>query len=127
MKQKTKKQAVIVKAKTRSIIKDSDTIRRSLLKRWEELQKVPNDILLDARNRGMKFTFANLSKYMNHGNVKNSLTEESIVWLCIRYGIPIKLLVGKPTLDPTGKKLVMVEEPYNEKKCLENLNQIFKK
>lgn len=127
MKTKTKKQPVIVKAKTRSVIKDSLTIRRMLMKRWEELHKLPNDVLLDATNKGMKFTFAQLSKYMNHGNVKNSLTEESIVWLCIRYGISIKLLVGKPTLDVTNKKLVMVEEPYDEKKCLQNLNLIFKK
>lgn len=125
MKDNAAKQPKLVKSKTKSLVKDSSNIRNTLLKRWEELKLTPGQILLDARLKGMKFNFAQLSKYMNHGNVQNSLTEESIIWLCIRYGISIKLLVGRPTLD--GTKLKMVIEPYNEKQCLDNLKLHFNK
>ncbi len=121
---KSKEKKRPAKASMRSIIKDSERIRAQLIKRWDELKMTRNTVHLDATLKGATFTMASLSKYVNHGNVKNSLSEEAIIWLCTRYGISIKLLVGKPTLK--GTTLTMVEEPYNEQKCLENLKLIFK-
>lgn len=121
---KSKEKKILPKASMRSIIKDSERIRAQLIKRWDELKLTRNNVHLDATLKGATFTMASLSKYVNHGNIKNSLSEEAIIWLCTRYGISIKLLVGKPTLN--GTKLTMVEEPYNEQKCLENLKLIFK-
>lgn len=127
MKSNTDKKLKIVPAKTKSLVKDSSNVRETLLKRWEEMKLNPGQILLDARLKGMKFNFAQLSRYMHHGNVQNSLTEESIIWLCVRYGINLKLLVGKFTVDLQDKKVKMVIEPYNEEQCLKNLKLIFNK
>lgn len=109
--------------KTRkSIVKDSQKIYQFILQRIGELKLKPATIIKDAKDRGMKIESASLSKYLLHGNCKGSLSEEAIVWICTRYGIDLKLVVG--TIKVTGKMESLLP-PYNEKKALEKLKLFF--
>lgn len=106
-----------------SIVKDSVRIRELLRNRFEELELSNTKIVEDANDKGMVFTNAMLSRYMKKGNVPGSLTEENIIWLCYRYGIEIKLLVGSPKI--VENRISLVIPPYNEEKCLEIINKLF--
>jgi len=108
-----------------SIIKDSIRIRTLLKERFKSLNILAKDVIKDAEEKGMVFTGASLSKYMNHGNIHSSLSEENIIWLCFRYGIPVNLFIGKPVLE--DKKLTFVLPDYDEKECLNNLTKYFNK
>ncbi len=107
----------------KSIIKDSIRIRTAIAARITELKLTAKQVVVDADERGMAFTSASLSKYLNHGNVASTLSEENIVWLCLRYGIPINLFVGKAVMDKN--KINFVIPSYNEKECLTNLEKVF--
>lgn len=107
----------------KSIVKDSIKIRELLKERFKDLNLKSRHIILDAKEKNISFTEASLSRYLNHGNIVNGLAEEHIVWLCIRYGIELRLLVGKPVLS--GTKMNLVIPKYNEKECLEKLSKIF--
>lgn len=108
----------------RSIVKDSKVIHKFLLQRIEELKLKPADIIKDASVRNMKIESASLSKYLKHGNVKGGLSEEAIIWLCIRYGVPIALMVGSPKIE--GGKITGTNLPaYNEEVALATLKIIF--
>jgi hypothetical protein len=104
---------------SKSLVKNSSKIRITLKDRFSELELTLSDIVKDARSKGLNFTISSLSKFLKHGNMKSTLAEEYIVWLCIRYGIQLTLLVGKPALK--DKKLTLSIPPYNEEECLSNL------
>jgi len=106
-----------------SIIKDSARIRTLLKERFAELKLTAKQVVVDAADRNMVFTNASLSKYLKHGNVASSLSEENIIWLCIRYGIPINLYVGKAIMKDKGVQFIV--PPYNEQECLNNLQKLF--
>jgi hypothetical protein len=112
-----------MKSTKKSIVKDSSRIHGFILKRIEELKLKPADIIKDAADLGMKIESASLSKYMKHGNCKGGLSEENIIWLCIRYGIEINLMVGTPVID--NNKLTLDLPPYNEEKALAKLKVLF--
>ncbi len=107
----------------RSIIKDSNRIRTLLKDRLAELDIKPSQVIEDAKERKMPFTAASLSKYLNHGNIASTLSEENIVWLCLRYGIPINLFIGKPVMK--DNKINFIVPKYNEEECLNNLKKVF--
>jgi hypothetical protein len=110
------------------IIKDSTPIRNNLKLRIEELSLTPKQMIEEAERHGIIFTQASLSKYLNKGNVKGCLTQETIIWLCVRYGIDVKLLVNTPVADftkPDAPTITMKLLPYNEQQCLTNLKKIF--
>lgn len=107
----------------RSIIKDSSTIREQLKKRLTDLGLSNVQVAIEAE----RFNQSNvknetLSRYFN-GNSNNSLTEESIIYLCCRYGIPIKLVVGRQKIQ--DKKIVHDLPKYNEQECIKNLKEIY--
>lgn len=106
-----------------SIVKSSLTIRTFITRRMSELKMTPSDVIIDANNMGAKIDNASFSRFIKHGNVKGSLSEKSIVWLCIRWGIPLQLIVGQIHVDKG--KLKSKLPTYNEKKALENLKKIF--
>jgi len=110
-------------ANKRSIIKDSTKIRKCLKDRFVELKLTAKQVVDDAKDKDMVFTNASLSKYMKHGNVNSALSEENIIWLCVRYGIPINVLIGKPVVS--GKKIEFIVPSYNEQECINNLKRIF--
>lgn len=106
-----------------SIIKDSKQIHSFLLQRMSELKLKAADIVKDAEERGFKVDSSSLSRYLKSGNVKGSLSEEAIIWLCIRYGIDLMLLAGTPKIVE-GK--LRIELPkYNEAVALAKLKVIF--
>lgn len=115
-----------------SIVKESSRLREELHKRLKELYPSHKgllfkniDVVKDAAERGFKIDAGTLSRYIS-GNTKNSsLSEEQLIWLCIRYGITIRLVFGEPNITANGVELVI--PPYNENKSLEKLRQIFKK
>jgi hypothetical protein len=96
-----------------------------LKSRLEEIGINYSRVVEDANDRGMKFTNSALSRFLKSGNVNGSLTEESIVWLCFRYGIEVQLIVGSPLLD--NGKLKLKIPPYNEDKCLSVIETIYGK
>ena len=94
------------------IVKSSSVIRNSLRERLDELELSLHGISKDAKERGRPIAVSSLSRYFNHGAyVKSSLSQESILWLCIRYGIDIGLHIKKPD--------------YEETKAISKLKRIF--
>ncbi len=94
------------------IVKSSSVIRKSLKDRLSELKISLHKISKDAKERGHPIAVSSLSRYFNHGAyVKSSLSQESILWLCIRYGIDVGLHIKKPE--------------YEKTKSIEKLNRIF--
>lgn len=106
----------------KSIVKDSTKIHSFLLQRIEELKLKPAAIIKDAAGLGMKIENASLSKYMKNGNCKGGLSEETIVWLCIRYGIDLKLIVGSIKLEG---KMEAILPAYDEAKAITKLKTLF--
>ena len=107
----------------KSIIKESRIIREVLLKRIKELDLTWLDIERDAQLNGFKVANSSLSKYFS-ASKSNNLSEEAIVWLCTRYGIPISVFVGIASVKADGKVAVKFA-PYNETTCLNNLKAKF--
>ena len=94
------------------IVKSSSVIRTSLKNRIDELGVSLHKVSKDAKHRGQSIAVSSLSRYFNHGAyVKSSLSQESILWLCIRYGINVGLHIKKPQ--------------YKETEAITNLNRIF--
>lgn len=108
------------------IVKNSKSIHAALLKRWEQLELSAADIIRDADERGVKITKSNMSSYRK--NQKN-MTQEQIIFLCLRYGVPVLLTVGNPVI--IQNKITGYEIPkYDEVECLKRLKKyehIYKK
>lgn len=107
----------------KSIIKDSSSIREFIKQRIKELDLKPAGIIKDAGERNMKIESAALSRYLKNGNCKGSLSEENIVWLCLRYGIDVMLIAGTPKIKDNKLKIEL--PPYNEEQALAKLKLIF--
>jgi hypothetical protein len=116
-----------------SIIKDSTRLKEELLKRLRELY--PSHIghlfksslvIKDAQERGFKLTAERMSRYFSDKPSKNTLSDEQIIYLCIRYGIPVQLAIGIPVVDEEGK-VEFVVPPFQEARSLQMLKEVFKK
>lgn len=107
----------------KSIIKDSSNIRAVLKKRLAELGLSNVQVAIEAERFGQKnVNSETLSRYFK-GNSLNSLTEESIVYLVYRYGIPIKLVIGQPVKVENGEVKCTLPD-YDEHQCIKNLKEI---
>lgn len=107
----------------KSIIKDSSNIRAVLKKRLAELGLSNVQVAIEAERFGQKnVNSETLSRYFK-GNSLNSLTEESIVYLVYRYGIPIKLVIGHPVKVENGEVKCTLPK-YDENQCIKNLREI---
>ncbi len=94
------------------IIKSSDPIKEALKERFKELSLNYSNISDDSEKQGHKSDISSLSRYLNKdAYVKGGLSQEHIIWLCVRYSINIKLLV-KPV-------------PHNEDQAIKNLKKYF--
>ena len=117
----------------KSIIKESKIIRNHLDVRInKELNLTLSSVSKDAYSKGMKITVSDLSRYFGRDKKKPNkkendnalMTEEKILWLCLRYGIPISLTVGNLVLNKNGG--VHFNLPiYNESTALDNLFKKF--
>jgi hypothetical protein len=113
-----------------SIVKDSSKIKQALLKRLQEVY--PSDkgqgyvgakVIQDASERNFKITAGCLSRYFAGKTNKSILSEEQIIWLCVRYGLPVQLIVGRVVINDNK---IGIEIPrYNESESLKLLKQIF--
>lgn len=93
------------------IVKDSFEIRSLLEQRFTELELSSVDIIEDAHKlKQTSIAKANLCRYRNSGNIKGTLSQEDIIWLCDRYGIKVDLISAKM-------------EPYNETICLKKIKK----
>ncbi len=95
-----------------SIVKQSSTIRKELKKRlFDELGLSRSQIVAEAnRFNQNNIKDGTLSRYLN-GETSNSLTEESIIFLCARFGIITTL------------KIQAI--PYDENSCIERVKLLF--
>ena len=101
----------------KSIVKSSKEIRKALLKRKKDLELSMTAICRDAQMRGVKIALPTLSKYLSESE-DNNLSEESILFLCIRYDVPVELLVGIPS---RGFEIVMPD--YDETNALKEVKK----
>ena len=114
-----------------SVIKDSIFLKEELLKRLKELY--PSNVgfgfgnslvVKDALERGVKIAPEQLSRYFGKGQ-KNTLSEQQIVWLSIRYGIPVSLTIGIPVI--TDGVVSYAVPRFNEALSLQILNSLYGK
>lgn len=75
----------------RCILRESKALHKTLLKQWKG--QVHSDIVRQANAAGITINNSSLSKYINLGNVENSLTTEHLVRLCELYKIKLKLMI----------------------------------
>lgn len=115
-----------------SIIKDSTKIKEVLLARLKEIYPsdkgqgyVGSKVILDASERGFKITAGCLSRYFAGKTDKSILSEEQIIYLCTRYGIPLQLVVGKIVVK--DDKIATEVPRYDELNSLKMLKRIFNK
>lgn len=93
--------------KRKCVIKESKKIYKALWGRFNNLGLSYSDIVADAAHHDRKFTSSSLSRYYKQfdedGNfkeaVKGSLSQEDLIWLCLRYCINISLTVEAAPYD----------------------------
>lgn len=104
-------------------------IKKALQDRWKELDITKMSLVIkDATERspGIKITNDRMSKWLSDYTFNGKaagLTETQIVWLCVRYSIPISLNIGEPSLN--DGKLTFVIPPHNELEALKKLKIMF--
>jgi len=101
----------------KSIVKSSKAIRKALKMRKNQLKLSQIDICKEAEVRGIKIAPPTLSKYFSDSE-DNNLSEESILYLCDRFMIPVELMVGIPSV---GFDLIMPD--YNEDVALKEVRK----
>lgn len=113
-----------------SIVKDSVTLRNVIHARLKKLYPSNSkigfkqaDVIKDAGERGFTISAPSISKYFA-GDVKNGLSEAQIVWLSLRYGIPIQLTIGNAYISSDNTIKYEVPE-FNEAEALKLLKLIF--
>ncbi len=102
----------------KSIIKESEVIRNCIRNRINELDETLSKVCNNANSLGMKISIASLSKYLKKSKA-NNLTEEQIVWLCVRYCIPVTFIVGNARFEDGKMKFKL--PPYNEDIAMKDL------
>lgn len=107
-------------------IANNPTIKKHLLKRWEELAMKPGKIMDDAEQRepSMHFSRSTFSRWSK--GVKGGFSDKQILWLCTRWGIAININFGVPSLT-VDNRLQWTIPPYDELACLQRLKVIFTK
>lgn len=79
----------------RCIVRESEKVRSLLVERFKKLGLTNKAVVEHARANGIMFNEASLCRYTKTGNVRNSLTTESIMFLCDEYGIVLTLNVKR--------------------------------
>lgn len=94
------------------IIANDLLIKKKLLARINELGLTFDQIIQESIKHNIKgITKSSLSVYKNSTeSVHGSLTQKAVIYLCLRYGVNIRIIVST--------------EEYDEQKCLEKLNKV---
>lgn len=113
-----------------SIVKDSIVLKEAIHNRLKELYPSnaisgfkQSAVIKDAEERGFVISSSSLSRYIKGESQNSSLSESQILWLGIRYGIPIRLVVGNPLI--IDGKIDYTIPPLNEVSALKLLKLIF--
>jgi len=102
---------------------DNDFLRQEVIKRLAEIDWKDSDLFKDAEERGMKIEASRWTKYKK--NKSGQITDDTLVWICVRIGIDIAVRFGKPVFD--GKEITWKILPYNEYECISKIQQIYNK
>lgn len=91
------------------VIANNILIKKKLKTRIKELGLTYKNIIEESiRHNIVGITKSSLNVYLKHvDSLHGSLTQKSVVYLCKRYGINIRIIVST--------------NEYNEKECLENV------
>ena len=121
------------KFKIGDVIKSNNLLKKRLLSRFNELSLINKEIVKDAEEKDYKIPESSLSRYLTKPyGTTGSLSQEQILWLCMRYCIPVRLVIRpyKVLEDPMKRgvppgTLVPFHEGYNEKKAIDDLVKHF--
>lgn len=79
----------------RCIVKESLTIKSLLMERFKELELSSKQVSLLAIDKKQYISESALCRYLKGGNVKGTLSQENILFLCDEYKIDLQLIVRK--------------------------------
>ena len=105
-------------------------IKKELFDRWQKLGIRTSDVIRDANERNMNINASRMSRYKS-GKSKEAITQYQLLWLCVRWGIPVTITIGRPMVinengeTVPGAKVKYVIPPYNELDCLNRLKLVF--
>lgn len=101
-----------------SLVKDSKVLKKHIHDRLKELYPSNSEsgfknssVIKDAKERGFKIDAGQISRYFNDkSDQQNKLSENQVLWIAIRYGIDIKLVINSPKFDEAEalKKLKLI-------------------
>lgn len=93
------------------LIASNILIKRKLKERIVALRLTYDKIIEEAKKHNIKgITKSSLSVYLNNvDSLHGSLTQKAVVYLCLRYGIDIKITVST--------------KEYNEEECIKELER----
>jgi hypothetical protein len=97
-------------------------LKEELFKRWKDLGIKVADVIKDAEERGMKISSPRMSRYKT-GTSKEAISPRQLLWLSIRWGIPVSINIGNPVIEKGT--VVYKVLPYDEAKCLAMLKRTF--
>lgn len=114
------------------IVKESKKIKRALMKRFNELELTGRAISEDALMYGMSIDQGALSRYQKKPlPVKGGLSHKQIIWLCMRYCVPVRFdvqgyrkLANYKELGLPAGTLVPVKVEYSDELAERNLERI---
>ncbi len=75
----------------KDLLKENSEIRSLLEEKFQELGLTNQAIANEGRKAGHKLNKSVICNYRLHGNVKGTISHESLLWLCEKYGIDIKI------------------------------------
>lgn len=104
-------------------IKNNYRIKCELENAFAKAHMINQDVVSDAKARGVKMDAGQLSRYLNsfteRGKLKDGVDEprlsaESILWLCARYGVNVSIEVQAVSLTPEAiENRVKKFDPYD--------------
>ena len=79
----------------KDIIKANVEIRLALKARFKELGLSYEKVAEEGHKHGQKLSKSTISKYIKYGCVRETPTQESIIWMCEQYNIDINISATK--------------------------------
>lgn len=107
------------------MIVKNKAVKKALKDRWAELDIKASEIVRDAKDRvpELKITSDRLSKWLSD-KAKSGLTETQVVYLCVRWHIPISINIGIPTINGAGEISYVIPK-YDELAAITNIKKVF--
>jgi len=77
------------------LIRESLEIRTAINDRINKRDLFARDIIRSAKEKGLKFSESQLSRYRKHGHINSGLSSSEVLWICGFLNIELKLNVRK--------------------------------